>query len=102
MKSIYVGNLPFSATEAEISDLFGQFGKVESVKIISDRETGRARGFAFVQMTEDGAAKTAVTELNGKSFGGRSLKINEAKEKSDSREERSSRDRDEYTKVKNY
>ena len=97
MKSIYVGNLPFSATEAEISDLFGQFGKVESVKIINDRETGKARGFAFVKMIEDNAANTAISELNGKNFGGRSLKINEAKEKTDDRDSR-----DGSMKVKNY
>lgn len=100
MKSIYVGNLPFSATDAEISDLFGQFGKVESVKLINDRETGKPRGFAFVKMTDDNAANTAISELNGKSFGGRSLKINEAKEKTDSRDDRSSRDG--FMKVKNY
>ena len=77
MTSIYVGNLPFTATEEEVRDLFEQFGTVESVKLISDRETGRPRGFGFVEM-DRGPAATAIQELNGKDMGGRSLRINEA------------------------
>lgn len=80
MKSIYVGNLPFSATEDEIRDLFAEYGNVESVKLISDRETGRPRGFGFVSM-EGAAADSAIRALNGTQMGGRSLRINEAQER---------------------
>lgn len=77
MTSIYVGNLPFTASEDEIRDLFAQYGSVKSVKLISDRETGRPRGFGFVEMERDGADK-AIEQLNGKDLGGRTLRINEA------------------------
>jgi RNA recognition motif-containing protein len=77
MTSIYVGNLPFSATEEELQGLFSDFGNVRSVKLINDRETGRPRGFAFVEMDTGDAAK-AINQLNGKDFGGRTLRINEA------------------------
>ena len=78
-KSIYVGNLPWSATEEQIQGLFEAYGNVLSVKLISDRETGRARGFGFVEM-EDAPAISAIEALNGKEMGGRALKINEARE----------------------
>jgi RNA recognition motif-containing protein len=78
VKNIYVGNLPFSATEEEVRELFGQYGNVESVKLISDRETGRPRGFGFVEMDSDGA-DSAIEALNGFELGGRSLRVNEAK-----------------------
>ena len=77
-KSIYVGNLPWSATEEELRDLFGQFGGVTSVKLVSDRDTGRPRGFAFVEM-EDADAAQAIEALEGTEFGGRPLRVNEAK-----------------------
>lgn len=77
-KSIYVGNLPWSATEEEVRDLFAQFGDVTSVKLISDRETGRPRGFGFVEM-EDAEADKAIEALEGTEFGGRTLRVNEAK-----------------------
>lgn len=80
MKSIYVGNLPFSATEEEIRNLFSPFGTVHGVKLVSDRETGRPRGFGFVEM-DDAAAASAISALNGKEVGGRSLRINEARER---------------------
>lgn len=80
MAKIYVGNLPFSANEATIRDLFAQHGAVESVSLISDRETGKPRGFGFVEMSTDDAAK-AVTALNGQPFGGRPLKVNPAQER---------------------
>ena len=76
-KSLYVGNLPWSATEEEIRDLFATHGEISSVKLISDRETGRARGFGFVEMDADSAA-AAVEALDGTSFGGRTLRVNEA------------------------
>lgn len=78
MKKIYVGNLPYSATDGEIRDLFGEHGTVESVSLISDRETGRPRGFGFVEMDDDGAT-AAISALDGKDMGGRSLRVNEAR-----------------------
>jgi RNA recognition motif-containing protein len=80
-KKIYVGNLPFSVTEPDLRELFEAHGTVESVNVITDRDTGRARGFAFVEMDEEGAAK-AMQALDGRDFGGRDLKVNEAKERS--------------------
>ena len=77
MKIIYVGNLSFSATEEEIQALFEQHGEVESVKLITDRETGRARGFGFVEM--ESGADEAIAALDGTEVGGRSLRVNEAK-----------------------
>lgn len=77
-KKMYVGNLPFQSTEDDIQNLFKQYGKVESVNLITDRETGRSRGFAFVEMSDD-AAKEAMDNLDGTEFEGRNLKINEAR-----------------------
>jgi len=76
---IYVGNMNYRTTEEDINKLFSQYGEVESVKLISDRETGRAKGFGFVTMSDDSAAKEAIEALNEKEFEGRSLRINEAK-----------------------
>ena len=78
VQKIYVGNLPFSATEAEVQQLFAEYGSVESVALPSDRETGQMRGFGFVEMDNADAAK-AIAGLNGRDFGGRSLTVNEAK-----------------------
>ncbi len=78
MKSIYVGNIPFSASEDDLRALFEQHGDVESVKFIQDRETGRFRGFGFVEM-EDTAALAAIEALDGMDMSGRPLKVNEAK-----------------------
>jgi RNA recognition motif-containing protein len=80
MTKIYVGNLPFSATESEIRELFGQHGTVESVSLIMDRETGRPRGFAFVEMPPADATR-AIQNLSGKEMGGRPLRVNEAQER---------------------
>lgn len=80
VKSIYVGNLPFSATEDEVRNLFSQFGAVHTVKLISDRETGRPRGFGFVGMDDDDA-EVAIQRVNGTEMGGRTLRVNEAREK---------------------
>ncbi len=77
---IYVGNLPFSATESEIRDLFAQHGTVESVALPTDRETGRPRGFGFVEMPQGEAAK-AIEALNGFTMGGRQLRVNEAQDR---------------------
>ena len=79
-KSIYVGNLPFSSSEEQVRELFSQYGEVRSVKFINDRETGRFRGFGFVEMEDEPAAQ-AINALNGSMFGGRSLRINEAQER---------------------
>jgi len=78
MKSIYVGNLPYDATEDDIRTLFEQYGKIDSVKLVMDRDTGRPRGFGFVEMPDD-AADTAVQALDGKDFNGRGLRVNEAR-----------------------
>jgi RNA recognition motif-containing protein len=80
MSKIYVGNLPFSATEDSVRTLFAQYGTVESVALINDRETGRPRGFGFVEMSKTDAAR-AIQSLNGQDMGGRPLKVNEAQDK---------------------
>lgn len=80
-KSIYVGNLNYRSSEDDLFDLFGQYGSVESVRIILDRETNRSRGFGFVVMTEDAAAESAIESLDGKDFQGRNLRVNEAIDK---------------------
>ena len=80
MTKIYVGNLPFSATESEIRDLFAQHGTVESVALPTDRETGRPRGFGFVEMPQADAQK-AMQALNGFNMGGRPLRVNEAQDR---------------------
>jgi RNA recognition motif-containing protein len=82
MKSLFVGNLSFQATEGELMTLFNQFGQVTRVNIVMDRETGRARGFAFVEMPNEEEARKAVAGLDGKQIGGRNLKVNEARPKS--------------------
>jgi RNA recognition motif-containing protein len=83
-KKVYVGNLSFGATEDQVRDLFSEFGEIQSIAMINDRDTGRFRGFAFVEM-EDSAANAAIKALNGKEVDGRELSVNEARP----REERS-------------
>lgn len=78
VKSIYVGNLPWSATETDVRDIFEQYGTVHSAKVITDRETGRSRGFGFVEM-EDNEAQAAIEAADGMEMGGRPLKVNEAR-----------------------
>ena len=80
MVSIYVGNLKFNTSEQDLQSLFEQYGQVHSVKLIKERESGRPRGFAFVEMDED-EAKGAIEALDGKDFQGRNLRINEARQK---------------------
>ena len=84
MTNIYVGNCPFSVTEEQLQELFATYGEVERVNIITDRDTGRPRGFAFVEMADSGAAQEAIKGLNGTDLGGRDLKVNEARPKRDS------------------
>lgn len=78
-KKLYVGNLPFSATEQVLVDTFTQCGTVESAKIIMDRDTGRSKGFGFVEMSSDAEAQTAISRLNGADYEGRAMTVNEAK-----------------------
>ncbi len=86
-KTLYVGNLPYSATENELEELFTQHGTVHSVKLITDRETGRPRGFGFVEM-DDADADAATTALDGTDFSGRQLRVNEARERRPRRQPR--------------
>ena len=79
---LFVGNLPFDATESQVRDLIAGGGRtVHSVKIVTDKETGRSRGFAFVDVEDDAQAQSAITDLNGKDFNGRALVVNEAQER---------------------
>jgi RNA recognition motif-containing protein len=80
-RKLYVGNLPYEVGETELQDLFARAGAVESVTVMRDQATGRARGFAFVEMGSDEEAQTAIRELNASQVGGRSLTVNEARPK---------------------
>ena len=80
-RKLYVGNLPYEVGETELQDLFGQAGSVESVNVMRDQMTGRARGFGFVEMSTDEEAQKAITALNGTQVGGRNLTVNEARPK---------------------
>ncbi len=80
-RRLYVGNLPYETGETELQDLFGRAGTVETVKVMRDMATGRARGFAFVEMSTDEEAQKAITELNDFQLGGRGLTVNEARPK---------------------
>jgi len=80
MAKIYVGNLPFTTTDAELRTLFSEHGTVESISLVTDRDTGQPRGFAFVQMSQADASR-AIQSLNGKDLGGRALRVNEAQDK---------------------
>ena len=81
--NIYVGNLAFRTTEDELRQLFGEYGEVSSVKIISDRETGRSRGFGFVEMPNQAEAEAAINAINDTDVGGRNLRVNEARPRTD-------------------
>lgn len=78
-RKIYVGNLAFSVTEATLNDLFAQYGTVDSCRLITDRETGRSKGFGFVEMSTDEEAQSAISQLGGQEFEGRALTVNEAR-----------------------
>ena len=82
MTKIFVGNLNFAANEAFVRSLFEQYGQVDQVSVVTDRETGRSRGFAFVEMTDDSQATQAISGLNGRDVDGRALNVNEARPKS--------------------
>ena len=81
MRKLYVGNLPYDTAETQLQDLFAQAGTVETVSVVRDRDTGRARGFAFVEMGSDEDAQKAINQLNSYELGGRALTVNEAKPK---------------------
>ena len=78
-KNIYVGNLSYSTTQSHLQEMFQAYGEVTSVNVITDRDTGRPRGFAFVEMATEQAANAAIAALNGKEVDGRALNVNEAK-----------------------
>jgi cold-inducible RNA-binding protein len=80
-RKLYVGNLSYNTNEPDLEQLFGQFGTVESVQVMRDAATGRARGFGFVEMSSDSEAQTAATSLNETEFGGRTIQVNEARPK---------------------
>ncbi len=81
MKKLFVGNMSFDTTEGELRSIFEPYGEITSINVITDRDTGRPRGFAFVELANDGEAAKAVTELDGKEVGGRALNVNEANPK---------------------
>jgi RNA recognition motif-containing protein len=83
MKNLFVGNMSIQTTESDLQTLFQPFGQVTRIHIVMDRETGRARGFAFVEMPNDDEATKAIAALDGKDFGGRNLKVNEARPKTE-------------------
>lgn len=78
-KKLYVGNLPFNTTEQDLSETFAECGTVDSVKIITDRDTGRSKGFGFVEMSTDDEAQKAISKFNGADYNGRAMTVNEAK-----------------------
>jgi cold-inducible RNA-binding protein len=80
---LYVGNLSYDITNESLEELFAPFGSVRSAQVIQDRDTGRSKGFGFVEMADDNAARTAISGLNEKDFGGRPLTVNEAKPRED-------------------
>lgn len=83
MKNIFVGNLSFGATEDAIRTLFAAYGTVDRVSVVTDRDTGQARGFGFVEMSNDGEAQQAIAGLNGRELDGRAMNVNEARPKED-------------------
>ncbi len=81
MKNLYVGNMSFQTTEQELRSIFEPYGEITRIQVMTDRDTGQARGFAFVELADDGEAAKAITELNGKELEGRALTVNEARPK---------------------
>ena len=83
--NLYVGNLSYNTTESALNDLFANYGEVQSAKIIMDRDTGRSRGFGFVEMSDRGEGEKAIAELNGADLDGRQIRVNEAKPRNNDR-----------------
>ncbi len=81
MKNLFVGNMSFDTTESELRSIFEPYGEITSINIVTDRDTGRPRGFAFVELADDGEAARAITELDGKELGSRALTVSEARPK---------------------
>ena len=79
MLNLYVGNLPYSVTDQELNDIFSEIGEVQSARVMNDRETGRSRGFGFVEMKNEDDGREAIEKLNGRDMGGRALVVNEAR-----------------------
>lgn len=102
--NIYVGNIPYSISEQTLEDLFKEFGTVNAVRIIKDKFTGKSKGFAFVEMSTDDAANTAIENLNGKEVDGRSLRINKAlpPQKNEQRRPRNDNNRDRFDRDRRY
>ncbi|MDF2867273.1 MAG: hypothetical protein K0S11_743 [Gammaproteobacteria bacterium] len=92
-KKLFVGSLPYSVNGNELEDLFAQYGKVDSAIVISDRVTGRSKGFGFVEMSDNNEANAAMQALNGRDMNGRQIVVSEAKERSDRGEDRGDRRR---------
>ena len=86
MKKLYVGNLPYNVTDADLEQMLGQYGQVLSAVVIQDRMTGRSKGFGFVEMEEGGEADAAIEALNGKDVEGRALTVNEARPRTENRD----------------
>jgi RNA recognition motif-containing protein len=84
-KKLYVGNLPYSVNDQKLNEIFSAVGEVTSAKVITDYDSGRSKGFGFVEMANDDDAKKAITQLDGKDFDGRAIKVNEARPKEDRR-----------------
>ena len=89
--NIYVSNLAYNATDYDLRQLFESYGEVDTIRIITDRDTGQSRGFGFVEMPDSAAAKAAIQGLQGKALGGRTLNVNEAKPREPRREPREAR-----------
>jgi len=100
-KKLYVGNLSYTTTEAKLMELFGTMGEVTSVKVITDRDTGRPKGFAFVEMAEDSAAQQAIAQLSGKELDGRTINVAEARPQ-EPRDNRFGRGRDSERRGRRY
>jgi cold-inducible RNA-binding protein len=83
MKNLFIGNMSFKTTEADLRSLFEPFGVISRVNVVTDRDTGQARGFGFVEMSDDGEAQKAIASLNGKELDGRALNVNEARPKTE-------------------
>jgi RNA recognition motif-containing protein len=82
-RKLYVGNLPYTATESDLTNKFTEFGTVESIKLITDRDTGQSKGFGFVEMASNAEGRAAIEKLNGADYEGRAMNVNEAKPKGD-------------------
>lgn len=93
-KKLFIGNLPYSVTNDSLADFFRAAGNVESARVITDRDSGRSKGFGFVEMSSDAEAQTACQQLNGKEFNGRPISVAEARPKPEGDRDRGGRDRD--------